>query len=421
MADQAVSLLTSGRAGASERESGLSIAVFDYRVRPGNPVGSCHRALLGALAKEHRFTVFAAEFDNPAPDRITHVPMRVPLRPLALLFTAFHLWAAYRLAVAKPVECRPFDLIQSVESNIAFGDVVYAHFCHRAYMRLQGRALLRGGLRGWLRWLDHALHTLAEPAVYRRARRVVVPSHGVRRELETEYPVVRDKIDVIPNPVDTVSMQPPADLDREKLRRSFGLNPGDLVIVFVALGHFERKGLPVLLDALVRSPGRIARLLVVGGQQSALEPYRVQVRAKGLADRVIFIGSLDDVRPALWASDALALPSLYEVFPLVVLEAAAAGLPIIVSRLHGVEEFLRDGLNGLLVERNPDSLARTIGILDAMGADARAAMGRQAAADVQRYGIGAFADHWRNFYGRYATEIPSRSRRRAGWAAKDTG
>ena len=57
-----------------------------------------------------------------------------------------------------------------------------------------------------------------------------------------------------------------------------------------------------------------------------------------------------DVRPYLWSSDVFVFPSLYETFSLVTYEAAASGLPIVVSQLYGVEDLLRDGDNGFLIE-----------------------------------------------------------------------
>ena len=67
----------------------MKIAIFDYRVTPTKPVGSCHRRMLSARCEEHELVVFAPEFDNPRPDRIDYLPIREPRRPLALLFVLF--------------------------------------------------------------------------------------------------------------------------------------------------------------------------------------------------------------------------------------------------------------------------------------------------------------------------------------------
>jgi glycosyltransferase involved in cell wall biosynthesis len=104
------------------------------------------------------------------------------------------------------------------------------------------------------------------------------------------------------------------------------------------------------------------------------------------------------VRPYLWAADAFVLPSHYEVFPLVALEAAAAGLPLLVTPLNGVEEFLRDGENGLLTRRDVPGVSACIARFAQMSPQQRFDMGRRAQRDVQRYGVREFVSQWAKLY-----------------------
>jgi glycosyltransferase involved in cell wall biosynthesis len=374
------------------------IAIFDYKVVRGNPIGGCHLRMLEALCREHDFTVFAAEFDNPCPERIRFVRIPAPTRPLALLFVSFHALAALRYWLHRLTGRARFDLVQTVESNGSFGDVTYSQFCHRAYLKHHWKSTRPTGLRGVFRWLDHRLHALLEPWVYRRVKRVVVASHGLARELAAEYPFVRGKITVISNPVDLARMRRADNFDRDRFRSAVGARPGDLVLVFAALGHFERKGLPLLLEALCRESDPRLKLVAVGGASDLVAAYRARADRMGLAGRVLFAGMQKDVRPFFWAADGFAFPSSYEVFPLVCLEAAAAGLPLLVPPLYGVEEFMRDGETGLLLERSPEGVAGGLRRLLALSASERAAMGERARASVMRYGIEPFADGWRAFY-----------------------
>jgi glycosyltransferase involved in cell wall biosynthesis len=117
-----------------------------------------------------------------------------------------------------------------------------------------------------------------------------------------------------------------------------------------------------------------------------------------LNEHVKFVETQKDVRPYLWAGDALLLPSYYEVFPLVALEAAAAGLPLLVTPLNGVEEFLRDGENGLLMERSPLGVSASIARFAKMPAEARRTMGQRAQIDVKRYGLTEFVSGWSKLY-----------------------
>ncbi|MBE3550733.1 MAG: glycosyltransferase family 4 protein [Brockia lithotrophica] len=376
----------------------MRIAIFDYKVVTTNPIGSCHRRMLAGLCEEHEFTVFAVEFENPCPERIRFVRVPVPTRPVALLFVAYHLIAPviywlYRLRTGAR-----FDLVQVVESNLSFGTISYVHFCHRAYLRQHWKEGGAKGLRGWLRYLDHWLHALLEPWVFRRVRSIVVPSRGLKRELEETYPFTMGKITVIPNPVDLERMAPPPDFDREAFRLQHGVQKEDLVLVFVALGHFERKGLHIVLEAVRHLNAPHVKLWVVGGESDLVKVWAKRVESQGLNGQVFFWGMQKDVRPFLWGADVFVFPSVYEVFPLVSLEAAASKLPLIVTFLNGVEEFMKDGETGFLVPRTAEGVRKALERFLALSAEERARMGEAAQKSVQRFNIKNFISNWRMFY-----------------------
>jgi len=376
----------------------MRIAIFDYKVVPTNPVGSSRRRILAGLCQEHEFTVFAVEFDNPCPERIRFVRVPVPTRPLALLFLAYHLVAPVVYWLHRLRTGARFDLVQIVESNLSFGEISSVHFCHRAYLERYWKQAGAKGLRGWLRWLDHWLHALVEPWVFRGARRMVVPSQGLKRELEETYPFVRGKVTVIPNPVDLDRMRPPGDFDRDGFRQERGVGPGEVVLVFVALGHFERKGLPLVLEALRGLGDLPVKLWVVGGEADLVRTWRERVERMGLAGRVAFFGMQKDVRPFFWGADAFVFPSLYETFSQVSFQAAAAGLPLIVTPLYGVEEFMRDGETGFVVERSAEGVAEGLRRFVSLPPEARRKLGERAQEAVAHYGVEPFVEAWRGFY-----------------------
>jgi len=380
----------------------MRIGIFDYKVIPTNPSGSCHLRLVQGLCREHEFTVFAVEFANPCPERVRFVRVPVPTRPLAFLFLAYHLVAPLAFLLHRLRTGGRFDLVQMVESKLGFGHVAYVKFCHRAYLRDHWKGTGARDLRGALRFLDHWLHALAEPFVFRRARRLVVPSQGLRRELEATYPFTRGKIAVIPNPVDLDRMRPPEGFDRAGFRAERGASPEDLVLVFVALGHFERKGLHLVLEALARLRDPRVRLWVVGGEKDLVSAWERRASGLGLAERVRFFGMQKDVRPFLWGADAFVFPSVYETFSLVSFEAAAAGLPLVVTPLYGVEEFMRDGETGFVVERSAEGVAEAIGRLLIMPPEARLELGKRARESVERFGVQSFVENWRSFYEEWA-------------------
>jgi glycosyltransferase involved in cell wall biosynthesis len=374
------------------------IAIFDYLVSPTNPIGGCHLRVLRNLCEEHDFTVFSVTFDNPCPDRIRWVRIPAPRRPMALLFLVYHTLAPLYYVFELFRRSRRFDAVQIVESNASFGDVSYSQFCHRFYLKHHWKQSRPKGIRGTLRWLDHALHVLTEPFVFRRVRWIVVASRGLAREISAEYPFAAGKLVVIANGIELSRMSAPDSFDRRGFREAWGLRADVRVLVFAALGHFERKGLPILLEAMRQAaPGGCA-LMVVGGERDLVASYRSRVTAMGLTDCVSFAGMQTDVRPFFWAADAFVLPSLYEVFPLVALEAAAAGLPLIVSPLNGVEEFLRPGENGICVDVTGESVGAAVRTISAMEGEGLKRLGDQGKRDVQQYSVETFVQAWRSFY-----------------------
>ena len=385
-------------ARSRSRKLPLNIVICDYKITRNNPAGSCHLAMLRALAAEHDFTVFAVEFENPCPEKIRFIRVPSPTRPLALLFVVYHFMAPlcyllYRLrGGAKP------DLVQALESNLAFGDIRYSHFCHGMYLKHHWSKSGAKGLRGWFRWIDHQLHAWMENYTYPRAKQVVVPSRGLAKELRAEFPYIENKLTVLPNPISLKRLQKPAEFDRQRFRHSLGIDDQDLVGLFVALGQFERKGLPLLLQALGTAAMEPVKLIVVGGEPDLIARYREEAEKLHLGNRVKFFGMQSDVRPYLWSADVFVFPSLYETFSLVTYEAAAAGLPIVVSQLYGVEDLLVDGDNGFLIETTAAGVKEGLERVLNLTVAERHIMGQRARQAASASSEEQFVDAWRAFY-----------------------
>jgi glycosyltransferase involved in cell wall biosynthesis len=388
----------------------MRIAVFYYKISSDNPIGSCHLRMLRGLADQHDFTVFAVDFDNPRPDRIKWVRVPVPIRPLALLFATYRVAAPFVYWFHKLRTGAKFDLVQMVESGLGFGAVSYSHFCHTAYLKHHWKQSGARGLRGRLRWLDHALHASFERAVYSRARWILVPSRGLAGELEQEFPFAAPKIRVLPNAVDVERLARPASFDREAFRRELGFQKEDTVFLFAALGHFERKGLPILIDALARLRGTRIKLLVVGGERGLIDAYRARIEQTPAEGRVVFAGMQSDTSRYFWAADAFAFPSHYETFSLVAYEAAAARLPLIAPRLNGVEEILDDSRTGFLITQTSESVAAALERFAGLPETQRAEMGARARAAVEMYDEARFVQRWQEFYREYEKESTAAQR-----------
>jgi UDP-glucose:(heptosyl)LPS alpha-1,3-glucosyltransferase len=225
----------------------------------------------------------------------------------------------------------------------------------------------------------------------------------VAGELRRHFPSVASNVLVIPNGVDCGRFRPDAAV-RHSLRRALGLSDRELVVLFVG-SEWGRKGLAPLVEALAHAPSW--QLVVVG--KGDTHHYRAMISRLGLTARVLFIGEVRDTAPYYAAADAFALPSSYETFSLATYEAGASGLPLLATRVSGIEDLLVDGYNGWFIDRRPTEIARRLEQLAGDGA-LRGAMGERSRAAALGFGWervpGAYADLYRSV----ADERPGRSR-----------
>jgi len=143
----------------------------------------------------------------------------------------------------------------------------------------------------------------------------------------------------------------------------------------------EKKGLDILLDALavMQEPG--VRLVVAGPDDEGLAAQlRKRAARLGIADRVSFIGPVTDEKSALLARSAVfVLPSRDENFGIAVVEAMAAGVPVVVTRGVAIHDIVADAGAGIVVERSPNAVADALKrVLD--DDDLASSLGRNAAA-----------------------------------------
>ncbi len=205
------------------------------------------------------------------------------------------------------------------------------------------------------------------------------------------------RIRFIPNGLDLGDFRPDPE-GRRVMRRQLQLQDG---FIWLAVGRFdEAKDYPTMLRAFARAVnGRKVVLLLVGGDglEERMTPL---VKELGIDRRVRFLGTRDDVQMLMKAADAYLMSSAWEGMPMVLLEAAASGLPIVSTDVGGIGEVVQDGVNGFLVEaREPDRLAGAIGRLMELSADERERMGREGRRLVEgRFGLSAVVDQWEALY-----------------------
>ena len=188
---------------------------------------------------------------------------------------------------------------------------------------------------------------------------VIAVSEATARFQRRVNLVPRGRLSVVHN---FVPLPGPIAADaRPRLRASLGVAPDELLLGRVG-SLFREKGVVHLVRALSKIPK--AKLLLVGDGEAEVA-LRAEAANRGVTERVIFAGPRSDVSEILAALDVFVLPSLVEAFPMAILEAMAAGLPVVATRVGGVSECVADGETGLLVPPgDPEALAHAIASLD---------------------------------------------------------
>jgi glycosyltransferase involved in cell wall biosynthesis len=283
-------------------------------------------------------------------------------------------------------------------------DVITVHFCERAYRERVGvsRASRASALYRLNSWGATRLHLVLERWCFRpkRTRALTCVSKGVLQEIGAFYPAMAGRTEVVGNGVDLARFAP--DLaERARVRGELGINESDLLALFVG-GDWERKNLRVAVDGVAAADGW--RLAVVGaGDRQRFARIAAEQEA---ADRVHFVGPVNDAAPYFRAADAFVFPSAYETFSLAAHEAAAAGLPLVVSRVHGVEELVEEGINGCLVAPRAEVIARRLGELRDVPR-LRATMRAASRAAAERYAWDRVVDAYEELYNRLESDRAS--------------
>ena len=330
--------------------------------------------LIGGLLREGwRVTLVSRVCALPAQAGLRWIKVPCPRRPFAIAFPWFFL-------VASLLVWRHGHGIRHSTGAIVLNrvDVATVHLCHHGLARV---GPLQRASRPSLAYrlnqpVSRIMSRLGERWCYRggRARRLVGVSEGVARELREHFGSTGAAVGVIPNGVDPSVFRPDPGA-RSELRRALALGSGDLVALFVG-GDWELKGLRMVIEAVARSAGW--HLVVVG--RGDAHRYGELARRMGAGDRVKLVGPAAQTAPYFAMADAFVLPSVYETFSLVTYEAAAVGLPLLATRVSGVEDLIQDGVNGWFVERDPASIAARLAMLGddsrlraTMGAESRRA------------------------------------------------
>jgi glycosyltransferase involved in cell wall biosynthesis len=255
-------------------------------------------------------------------------------------------------------ETGAFDLVHVHDWLVAFVGAAFKR-SYRIPLLSTIHATERGRGRGTLgseqaRAINHVEWWLAY-----ESWRVIACSEYMRNEIADYFQCPRDKIDVVPNGVDTARFDKLEGRDFSPFRNMYAL-PAEQIVFSVGRVVFE-KGLHILVRAmpivLAQDP---SAKVVIAGKGPELESLRSLAWSLGIGEKVLLTGFItDEDRDKLFKIASCAVfPSIYEPFGIVALEAMAAKCPVVVSKVGGLQDVVQHAETGITVySDDPDSLA----------------------------------------------------------------
>jgi UDP-glucose:(heptosyl)LPS alpha-1,3-glucosyltransferase len=286
-----------------------------------------------------------------ASDRIIFHKVPIITFPKYLTTPSFAAFAHRKIAAE--AANGPFDLIHA-HDRIFSADVYTMHgIGHRYWIREVRR-------KRWMSLFDRATAKMEDHLIYQGGCRHFLAVSNLTKELFlNEYTIDPLLVSVIHPGINTA---PFAMLNREhsrqEIRKRYGIASDEPLILFVSM-NFAVKGLDHVLRGLARlrenRPDTRCTLLVVGrGDEKS---YGRMAQDLGIRNKVVFAGAVarKDLPEVYLACDIYAMLSRFETFGMVVLEAMAAGLPVLISSHMGARDIVREGENGFIIAEPSDS------------------------------------------------------------------
>ncbi len=281
-------------------------------------------------------------------------------------------------------------------------DVLHSHMVHANLMARAVRLFARVPV------IVSTIHNIYEGgplwmAAYRVSNGLVdhmtIISEAAADRFVKEGIVPRELLTCVPNGVDTERFRQVAPGTREALRSSIGVHDR---FVWLAVGRFEiAKDYPNMLHAFAQVCQRdSSAVLLLVGHGSLQQETESLAQSLGLGDRIRFLGVRSDVPEVMAAADGYVMSSAWEGMPIALLEAGAAGLPIVATRVGGNHEVVRDGESGFLVPpRDAEALGQAMLRLMEQTPERRRDMGERGREHVRvHYGLGRVVERWQDLY-----------------------
>lgn len=256
-------------------------------------------------------------------------------------------------------------LVHSTGANHLAADVASIHFMNPLWVRLQLRMGLRS-TREFAGFIVSCFGAFLDLLMYASpTRRLYLPVSDSLAEEVRKRQKPRCTTITVPSVYDPAKFNPQVRAEaRLPSRNDLGYSPRDIVLAFTSQGSYRRKGLLLGIEALkiVRTSNSDVKLLIIGGSAKVTAALTQQLDSlvPDWQGWIQIAGHVPDIARALSACDAFFFPSYFESFASVELEAAALGLPLLLTRHFGIEMTLRPGINGELLSSEPAEMAAQI-------------------------------------------------------------
>ena len=311
-----------------------------YSLRHGGSERYCVNLARRLKTVGHDVTVVGESIDDDLAAEVDFIPVHVNR------WTSWTSNRSFAENCGHAVRRRRFDVVYGLGRSFGLDVVRVTERLQPHWLRVYyGNPLSRA-----LQSLNPRHRTLIalERTIYRsqQVRRIVTQSQLDRKLVVSYYGISEEKIRTIYNGVDTGLFHPGVRESAGQVRAELGLQRDEPLLIFASM-DFQGKGLRTILQAMRTARQRDSRLLVLGSGPA--QKFRRIAHDFGVEGRVIFAGRRENIQRYYGAGDLFLLPTAYEPFPNVNLEAMACGTPVVTTTTNGGADVIDEGLNGYLI------------------------------------------------------------------------
>ncbi len=308
----------------------------------------------GLIQNGHEVTVLTANADvKPQGVKVKIIKINKNFSPLKIL--------SFQHNIKKNMSLEKFDIVYSLTQIYPVDIYRLGGGIQRHWMKIQyPNPVIR--LIKYSTSLVHLAMYWLENQIFKEdnCRLFVTNSKLVKDQIAYYYKIPMKRIKVIYNGVDFEIFNTGVKKYRKSMRQMHHIAEDELVLLFIS-NNWERKGLSTIIKAMPKTDIKKIRLVIVGRGNKA--PYlSLAKKIKLDSDKLIFIGHSKETEKYYGMADIFILPSRYEPFANVCLEAMACGLPVVTTITNGASELIEEGVNGFVLEdwNDSESLAEII-------------------------------------------------------------